>query len=354
MPLVLWGPGVTPGATSASGAPRRHRSRPSCSAARSSPCRRAPARSVPRCRRQLPAPPTPTSNRSPPLSTAAGHRCAASCAIGRKMIALPLPELYDLARDPREREQPVRRRPATPPGLLRSPARPSRPGRRPRGRSPRRRRRGCAASATRRHRPRRKAAYDRRGRSQEPGPARRQDPPGHRRLLAAPIRKGRGAGTRRWCSERPAMADGYEHLALALRQLERHDEGVAVLRDGLRRAGISNRCAASSASPSPRPATPPEAVEVLPPLAQSPAADSTTLNASASRSPMPGARRRRRRRCSAWSRFIRTTRRRTRTPASWPSAAAGSGGARRPAPRPRSQPQPADRLEHPRRGALSD
>src|SRR6185436_20322645 len=36
---------------------------------------------------------------------------------------------------------------------------------------------------------------------------------------------------------RPQMSEGYEHLALALRQLERHDEAIAVLREGVRRAG---------------------------------------------------------------------------------------------------------------------
>lgn len=36
---------------------------------------------------------------------------------------------------------------------------------------------------------------------------------------------------------RPDMAEGYDHLALALRQLERHEEAAAALRDGLRNSG---------------------------------------------------------------------------------------------------------------------
>lgn len=38
-------------------------------------------------------------------------------------------------------------------------------------------------------------------------------------------------------AQRPDMAEGYDHLSLALRQLERLDEAVAVLRDGLERSG---------------------------------------------------------------------------------------------------------------------
>lgn len=36
---------------------------------------------------------------------------------------------------------------------------------------------------------------------------------------------------------RPDMAEGYDHLALALRQLERHEEAIAALRDGLEKSG---------------------------------------------------------------------------------------------------------------------
>ena len=51
-------------------------------------------------------PPTSTSSRCPPPSTAAGRRCAGrSCASGAgKFIHLPLPELYDLPRDPGEQK----------------------------------------------------------------------------------------------------------------------------------------------------------------------------------------------------------------------------------------------------------
>jgi Flp pilus assembly protein TadD len=77
--------------------------------------------------------------------------------------------------------------------------------------------------------------------------------------------------------ERPTMADGYEHLALSLRQLERHDEAVAVLREGLRRAGDREslrRQLGLSLSEAGRGR---EAVEVLSPLAGG--TDAATLNA---------------------------------------------------------------------------
>jgi len=80
-------------------------------------------------------------------------------------------------------------------------------------------------------------------------------------------------------SERPAMADGYEHLALALRQLERHDEAVAVLREGVRRAGDLESLRRQLGLALSEAGHAPEAVDVLTRLAQSPAADSTTLNA---------------------------------------------------------------------------
>jgi arylsulfatase A-like enzyme/Tfp pilus assembly protein PilF len=79
--------------------------------------------------------------------------------------------------------------------------------------------------------------------------------------------------------ERPAMADGYEHLSLSLRQLERHDEAVAVLREGLRRAGDRESLRRQLGLALSEAGHAREAVEVLAPLAQSATADSTTLNA---------------------------------------------------------------------------
>jgi arylsulfatase A-like enzyme len=78
---------------------------------------------------------------------------------------------------------------------------------------------------------------------------------------------------------RPSMADGYEHLALALRQMERHGEAIEVLqsavaqrveRESLRRQlGLALSEAGRSA----------DAVKVLGPLAGGEAADPATLNA---------------------------------------------------------------------------
>jgi Flp pilus assembly protein TadD len=76
---------------------------------------------------------------------------------------------------------------------------------------------------------------------------------------------------------RPTMADGYEHLALALRQLERHDEAIAVLREGLRRAGDRESLRRQLGLALAEAGRPREAVEVLSPLARG--TDSATLNA---------------------------------------------------------------------------
>ncbi|HSF41344.1 MAG TPA: sulfatase-like hydrolase/transferase [Thermoanaerobaculia bacterium] len=80
---------------------------------------------------------------------------------------------------------------------------------------------------------------------------------------------------------RPSMTEGSEHLALALRQLERHEEAIEVLRSAV--AGEPDReslrrqlgLALSEAGRSR------EAVEVLGPLAAGGAADAQTLNAYA-------------------------------------------------------------------------
>jgi arylsulfatase A-like enzyme/Tfp pilus assembly protein PilF len=78
---------------------------------------------------------------------------------------------------------------------------------------------------------------------------------------------------------RPDLAEAYEHLALALRQLERHGEAIAALRSAVQ-AGVEREplrrqlgLALSEAGHAA------EAVEVLQPLASSPQADPYTLNA---------------------------------------------------------------------------
>ncbi len=80
-------------------------------------------------------------------------------------------------------------------------------------------------------------------------------------------------------AERPDLSEAYEHLALALRQLERHGEAIATLRDGLRqgteRPAIRRQLGQALAEAGQAG----EAVAVLEPLASSPQADAATLNA---------------------------------------------------------------------------
>lgn len=79
---------------------------------------------------------------------------------------------------------------------------------------------------------------------------------------------------------RPAMAEGYEHLALALRQLERHAEAIDALREGVRRAGGKESLQRQLGLALSEAGQAQEAVEVLQPLAaDSGGADSATLNA---------------------------------------------------------------------------
>jgi arylsulfatase A-like enzyme/tetratricopeptide (TPR) repeat protein len=84
-------------------------------------------------------------------------------------------------------------------------------------------------------------------------------------------------------AERPDLVEAYEDLALALRQLERHAEAVAVLRSamdrgldrGLNRESIRRQLGLALAEAG----RPGEAVEVLSPIAASPQADAATLDA---------------------------------------------------------------------------
>ncbi|HYG63225.1 MAG TPA: sulfatase-like hydrolase/transferase [Thermoanaerobaculia bacterium] len=80
---------------------------------------------------------------------------------------------------------------------------------------------------------------------------------------------------------RPTLAEGYEHLALALRQLERQDEAVTVLRQGVTRIGQGGgrdslrRQLGQALAEAGRPA---EAVEVLAPVASG-SSDASVLGA---------------------------------------------------------------------------
>ena len=166
---------------------------------------------------------------------------------------------------------------------------------------------------------------------------------------------GRRLWPARWSPSGPTCAEAYEHLALALRQLERPrrgDRGRCGAACGA--AATASRSAASSASPSPRRGGPAEAVDVLQPLAARPGRCRQPLNAYAHRPlrrrPAGGGRGGA---AAGSSRTIPTIPRGSRTSAS-SRCAWTAGQAARTAPRQAlaAQPEPADRLEHPRRRPL--
>jgi arylsulfatase A-like enzyme/Tfp pilus assembly protein PilF len=80
-------------------------------------------------------------------------------------------------------------------------------------------------------------------------------------------------------AERPDLAEAYEHLSLALRQLERHGEAIAALQSarsqGLERESLLRQLGQALAEAG----RASEAVAVLQPLASSPQADAAALNA---------------------------------------------------------------------------
>jgi arylsulfatase A-like enzyme/cytochrome c-type biogenesis protein CcmH/NrfG len=77
---------------------------------------------------------------------------------------------------------------------------------------------------------------------------------------------------------RPEMAEGYEHLALALRQLERHGEAIAVLRTARERGAVRPSLLRQLGQALAETGEAAEAVAVLAPLAAEPGADAMTLN----------------------------------------------------------------------------
>jgi arylsulfatase A-like enzyme/lipoprotein NlpI len=78
-------------------------------------------------------------------------------------------------------------------------------------------------------------------------------------------------------AERPDLAEAAEHLALSLRQLERHDEAIAVLRAALDRGPKLESLRRQLGMALAEAGRPAEAVEMLQPLAAT--GDATTLNA---------------------------------------------------------------------------
>jgi arylsulfatase A-like enzyme len=80
-------------------------------------------------------------------------------------------------------------------------------------------------------------------------------------------------------AERPDLAEAYEHLALALRQLERHGEAIAALQSALQRGVDRESLRRQLGLALSEVGRAHEAVAVLEPLASSPGADADTLNA---------------------------------------------------------------------------
>ncbi|MFP5286231.1 MAG: tetratricopeptide repeat protein, partial [Thermoanaerobaculia bacterium] len=78
---------------------------------------------------------------------------------------------------------------------------------------------------------------------------------------------------------RPSMAEGYEHLALALRQMERHGEAIEILRSALTRGAERESLRRQLGLALSETGRSTEAVEVLGPLARNETADPATLNA---------------------------------------------------------------------------
>jgi arylsulfatase A-like enzyme/Tfp pilus assembly protein PilF len=192
----------------------------------------------------------------------------------RKLIDLPVPELYDLARDPREQanrfaeERRTARalRDALPTESVWPPAR-------------------GTVSPEEEARLRSLGYFTGSGESKAAYTA--ADDPKNLVALDAKLHRvidhySRGryaeaaALAREVVAERPGMAEGYEHLALALRQMERHDEAIEALRAagaaGVRRESLSRQLGMALAEAG----RAREAVEVLEPLASNPANPANT------------------------------------------------------------------------------
>ncbi len=195
----------------------------------------------------------------------------------RKLVELPLPELYDLAADPREERNlyAAERRTARAlrDALPRESAWPPPKGAVSAEEAARLRSLGyfagsaaAKAAYTAEDDPKNLIAVDRKLQQEVDAYSRR-----HYEEAAALARE--------VIAERPDLAEAYEHLALALRQLERHGEAIAAL-ESARARGIEQdallRQLGQALAEAGRAA---EAVAVLRPLASPPQADAATLNA---------------------------------------------------------------------------
>ena len=272
VPLVLWGQGVTPGRDDR--AARHVDIVPTVL--------RALGLTVPPelPGRSLLAPPEAGVSYFESLTTSLNRGWAPLRGVlrdHRKMIDLPLPELYDLVRDPHEERNLFGEDRRTAAGLRKAlPAESAWPP--PKGKvsaEEEARLRSLGYSAGQAQAKARYTAAD------DPKNLVKLDEKVHEVIDAYSRRQYERAValSREVVQERPDMADGYEHLALALRQLERHGEAVAVLRDGVRRAGNRESLRRQLGLALAESGQAREAVDVLAPLAQAEGADSTTLNA---------------------------------------------------------------------------
>jgi arylsulfatase A-like enzyme/Tfp pilus assembly protein PilF len=270
VPLVLWGKGVTPGRDDR--AARHVDIVPTVLRALGLDI----SASLPG--RSLLAPPEPGTSYFEALTTSLNRGWAPLRGVlrdHRKLIDLPLPELYDLVRDPREAHNLFGEERRLAAGLRQAlPAEsvwPPEKGQVSAEEAARLRSLGYSAGQA--------PAKSRYTAEDDPKNLVAVDEKVHAVIDAYSRRQYEKAVElgRELVRMRPTMADGYEHLSLALRQLERHDEAVAVLRDGLRRAGDRDSLRRQLGLALSEAGRPRDAVEVLSPLAGG--KDSDTLNA---------------------------------------------------------------------------
>ncbi len=268
VPLVLWGSGVTPGRDER--AARHIDILPTVlERVGVEPPRRLPGRS-------LLEPPAAVDSYFESLSTALNRGWAPLRGLLRdhhKFIELPLPELYDLGSDPAEANNLVAPRTQLATELRQALPRestwPPERGATTSEEEARLRSLGYAVGSVPP-----KSTY---------GP---EDDPKNLIGIDAMIHdvidlysRGRYveavAKGRELVARRPDLAEGYEHLSLALRQLERLDEAIAVLEEGKRKARARDSLDSQLGMALAEAGRPEEAVRVLTPLA--PARDPDTL-----------------------------------------------------------------------------
>jgi len=234
VPLVIWGPGVAPARDAR---PARHVDLcPTILAAVGVPVPKGlPGRSLLAPAASAPQPPA-TASYFESLSTSLNRGWAPQRGLierGRKFIALPLPELYDLAADPGERHNLIDRDRRLAQAMARElPAEsvwPPRKGAASAEAAARLRSLGYAVGS-----PGGKAAY-----GPEDDPKRLIGVDHQLQQAVDAYSRGRYDEAARLAGAvvkaRPDLAEGYEHLALALSRLERREEAIRLLQGAVAR-----------------------------------------------------------------------------------------------------------------------